>query len=115
MNAEPEFRKQMEQAEPASPAELKSLEKEFGFKYRQGIGELLYAMVTCRPDISFPVVKLSQYSVSPARIHFEAIQKLYLYLKATKTEGIYYWRKEHRMDLPPGERPTFKTDANYTR
>jgi hypothetical protein len=39
-----------------------SMEHEMGFGYRQGIGELIYALVTCRLDISFSVIKLSQYS-----------------------------------------------------
>jgi hypothetical protein len=29
-----------------------ALKKQYGFGYRNGIGELIYAMVTCRPDIS---------------------------------------------------------------
>ena len=28
------------------------LAKRMGFSYRQGIGELIYAMVSCRPDLS---------------------------------------------------------------
>ena len=59
-------------------------------------------MVTCRPDISFQVIKLAQYSTKPARIHFEAVKHLYKYLAATKSEGLYYWRKTHRHDLPHG-------------
>ena len=39
--------------------ELPSIEKEFGFSYKQGICELIYAVVTCRPDISYPLIKLS--------------------------------------------------------
>ena len=70
-------------------------------------------MVTCRPDISFPVTKLSQYSVQPSRIHFEAIKQLYLYLKATKSDGIYYWRKTPRKDLPIASLPKLQ-DATYT-
>jgi hypothetical protein len=84
-----------------------------GFGYRQGIGELIYAMVTCRPDNSFPVIKLSQYSTRPTRLHFEAVKHIYRYLNATKTEGIYYWRKEERLDLPDISIPEYKKDANY--
>ena len=46
-----------------------ALAKKYGFGYRQGIGELIYAMVTCRPDISFAVVKISQSSEYPSDIH----------------------------------------------
>lgn len=112
MTSDANHRKQLEQATPAKASELKPLEKEFKFKYRQGIGELLYAMVTCRPDISYPVVKLSQYSTAPARIHFEAVREIYYYLKSTRTDGIYYWRQHPRKDLPPGKLPSTKP-SNY--
>ena len=110
MQTDATYRSALEQAQPATTSELQQLEKEYGFKYRQGIGEILYAMVTCRPDISFPVVKLSQYSVGPSRIHFEAVKKLYLYLKATKSEGIHYWRTKLRPDLPSGIQPNVHPD-----
>ena len=55
MDAESKFSRQMEEA--TAPEEYKAqikLQNEMGIHYRQVIGELLYAMVTCRPDISFP-------------------------------------------------------------
>ena len=45
------------------PEQVEELEKEFGFKYRAATGELIFAMVTARVDISFPVVKLCQYNI----------------------------------------------------
>ena len=71
-------------------------------------------MVTCRPDISFPLIKLSQYSTKPAVEHFQAVQELYDYIRATKSDGIYYWRDEPRMDLPLGPTPNTKLDENYS-
>ena len=114
MDPEPAYRTRLETEEPASENERRSLEKEYGFKYRQGVGEILFAMVTCRPDICFPIVKLSQYAIAPARIHFEALKHLYRYLKHTTDDGIYYWRINHRQDLPPGPMPRTRTDNNYT-
>ena len=83
-----------------------------GFSYKQGIGELIYALVTCRPDISFALIKLSQYSMKPARLHFEALKGIYQYLKLTRNEGIHYWRTEKRQDCPPLPNPTPLTDYN---
>jgi hypothetical protein len=114
MQTDATYRKTLETAEPATEKELKDLEKAYGFKYRQGIGEILYVMVTCRPDVSFPVVKLSQYATAPAPIHFEAVKQLYLYLKQTQNEGIYYWRRKPRMDLQSGTPPSPTTPNNYT-
>ena len=69
--------------------------------YRQAIGELIYAMVTCRPDIAFPVTKLSQYSTNPSSIHYEAVKQIFYYLNCTKHEGIHFWRAEECPDLQP--------------
>ena len=71
------YNRDIETAIPITHTEISSIEKEFGFSYKQGIGELIYAMVTCRPDISYPLIKLSQYSTKPSRIHFEAVQSIY--------------------------------------
>ena len=70
-------------------------------------------MVTCRPEISFHVVKLSQYATQPSQIHFEAVKHLYLYLKATLDDGIYYWRKDPRPDLQNAPLPLPRSDTNY--
>ena len=58
--------------------EQAKLEKDLGFTYRQGIGEILYALVTCRPDVSFATIKLSQFLAKQAAMHFEASEKSFL-------------------------------------
>ena len=57
---------------PIPEAELKSVETKMDFTYKQGIGELIYAMITYCSGISFSFIKLNQYSTKPAQIHFEA-------------------------------------------
>jgi hypothetical protein len=47
-----------------------SLEKEFKFGYRSGIGEIIYAMVTARPDVSTATGRCTQNSACPAREHY---------------------------------------------
>jgi hypothetical protein len=113
MNADNSFQRRLEQAPIPTEDEIKSLEKEMGFGYRQAIGELIYAMVTCRADISHATIKLSQYSTRPTRIHFEAVKDIMRYLKHTIDDGIYYWRKSHRNDLPYVKPPEMKNDNNY--
>ena len=115
MHNDTTFNQDIEMAEPIPLNEIPAVEKEFGFSYKQGIGELIYALVTCRPDISYPIIKLSQYSTKPARIHFEALRGIYQYLKNTREEGIHYWRTMPRLDLPLAPNPTTLTDYNnYT-
>ena len=112
MHYSQDYQQQLEKSVALDAESLKQIEKEFGFKYRQGIGEILYALVTCRHDISFPLIKLSQYSTRPSKIHFEALADLYRYLHATKEDGIYYWRQSPRWDLPLHPLPTCY--ASYT-
>ena len=115
MHNDKDYNQDIEIASPIEPNELPAIEKEFGFTYKQAIGELIYALVTCRPDISYPLIKLSQYSTKPARIHFEAVRGIYQYLKDTKHEGIHYWRPQKRNDCPFISHPTPLTDyTNYT-
>ena len=75
------------------PEGYKKVEKENGFKYRKALGELLFCMVTCRPDISFAVIKTAKYANKPASIHYQAVKNIFRYLRATQDHGIYYWRK----------------------
>ena len=51
-----------------------ALAKAMGCGYRNLVGELIYAMVTCRPDIYFSTVKCAQASACPAEIHFKAVK-----------------------------------------
>ena len=114
MNADNSYQQRLEQAPIRTEEEIKSLEKEMGFGYRQAIGELIYAMVTCRrADIAHAAIKLSQYSTRPTRIHFEAVKDIMRYLKHTIDDGIYYWRKQPRIDLPYESPPVMKNDNNY--
>ena len=85
---------------PTDEAEKQALQKEMGFKYRAATGELLFAMVTCRPDISNAVIKLTQFNVNPARCHYEAVIRVYKYLNATKDRGLTFWRTQKNPHLP---------------
>jgi len=76
------------------------LEKQMGFKYRPCIGELIFCMVTCRPDIAYAVIKLSQYSIQPGKAHYQAVKAVYTYLGSTITWGLQYNRPQPRTDLP---------------
>jgi hypothetical protein len=77
---------------PNTPEEAQQLQEEH-FNYRQAIGEAIYAMTIARPDIAFAVIKLSQYSANPAKIHYQAVRQLFKYLALTTSRGVYYWRK----------------------
>jgi hypothetical protein len=79
------YQAQLESAElPATIPAGQQLHQEF-FNYRQAIGEAIYAMMVAQPDITFPVIKLSQYSANPAKIHYQALQQFFKYLALTKS------------------------------
>jgi hypothetical protein len=74
-------------------AEHRALEKEMGFGYRQVLGELTYAYVVGRVDISYSVTLLARYSSAPDRCHYLALKRLCKYLRRTIDWGILYWRQ----------------------
>ena len=49
--------------------------------YREALGALMYCAVATRPDISFSVSQLSKFSSNPGRKHWNALCKVYAYLK----------------------------------
>lgn len=107
MKSDKEYIKRLENAVPPDDEKAKTtLQLEMGFNYRRAIGELIYMMVTCRPDISFPLIKLSQYSINPAKEHYDAVKHLFKYVKATIDDGLYYWRSQSRTELPSHPLPT---------
>lgn len=76
------------------------LSSDMGIKYRNAIGELIYALVTSRPDISYAVVKCAQATIHPHEIHYHAVKHLLKYIYTTRDDGIYYWRLQENSNLP---------------
>ena len=58
--------------------------------YAAALGKLNYVMVMTRPDIAFPVSKLGQFAANPSAHHWQALKRLYRYLKGTMDGGIQY-------------------------
>lgn len=106
------IRKLEEAMVPATLTDKLQLKETMGFNYRQVIGEVIFPMMKCCPEIAPHAIKLSQYIENPAAEHYHAIRELVAYLAATIDEGIYYWRKELVMDLPIGPLPKIHQD-NY--
>ena len=59
MGADNDCNHNLDQLEPLTGHDLKLVEDKYEFSYKQGIGKLIYTMVTCRLDISFPLIKIS--------------------------------------------------------
>ncbi|KAG7369542.1 reverse transcriptase RNA-dependent DNA polymerase [Nitzschia inconspicua] len=73
-----------------------------GFSYRTLLGELLYAYITCRPDIGYAVVTLSKFASAPHAYHYNCLKGVARYLRRTKHWGIRFARRTHDPSLPPG-------------
>jgi hypothetical protein len=56
-------------------------------EYRRVIGALQYLGLT-RPDIAFPVNRLSQFMHKPTACHWTAAKRILRYLKQTMFHGI---------------------------
>ncbi|GJY08782.1 zinc finger, CCHC-type containing protein [Tanacetum coccineum] len=59
-------------------------------EYSRAIGCLMYAMISTRPDIAFAVGKLSRYTRNPSALHWQALGRVFQYLKGTMDYGMTY-------------------------
>jgi hypothetical protein len=85
---------------PDDPSEAQDLEQEMGFSYRQAISELIFPMTVGRIDISYPIIKLSQYSAQPSKAQYQAVKQIFIYLNATRDYGLTYWRPSPNANHP---------------
>ena len=98
---------------PITIEEKQTLETRMGFKFRQVMGEVMFPMVKCRPDISPHVIYLSQFLDNPGEMHYNALRHICQYLAATTTWGIHYWRTRKHKALTEAPSPELHSD-NYT-
>jgi hypothetical protein len=91
MNPSNEFVRALDDATPLDPVERTRADNT-RFRYRAAIGELIWPMITTRPQISYPVVKLSQFSSNPAKVHYDAVYGIFQYLFGTRNDALTYTR-----------------------
>lgn len=63
---------------------------EITFPYRKAVGSLMFASICTRPDISFAVNQVAQFSNNPDQSHWEAVRRIIAYLRGTADHGITY-------------------------
>jgi hypothetical protein len=90
------YSKILDTASPPDTVQLqKQLSKDYDTNYRQPIGEFIWPMIKCRPDMA-----------NPAEAHYQALCQVASYLANTINHGIHYWRDQPRQDLPEYPFPT---------
>ncbi|XP_030970829.1 secreted RxLR effector protein 161-like [Quercus lobata] len=51
--------------------------------YASAVGSLMYAMLCTRPDICFAVGMVSRYQSNPGPVHWQAVKRIFRYLRGT--------------------------------
>jgi len=88
----------------------RKLSTKMQLNYQSGVGELIWAMTTCRPELSYSSVKLSQTNSCPHKIHYHGLKHALKFLYQSRDDGLYFWRTQPRMDLPEGPLPTIMSN-----
>jgi len=74
--------------------------------YCEAVGSLMYLALATRPDIAFAISAVSRFNANPGRAHWEAVKRIYKYLKGTSEMWLTYGVFEG------GERLLGYTDAD---
>jgi hypothetical protein len=67
------------------------LAKSMQLTYRSGVGKLIWAITTCRPDLAYTSIKLSQSNSCPHELHFHGLKHALKFLYNTRNDGLYFW------------------------
>ena len=79
---------------PSTTAEIAQMRD---VPYHEAVGSLMYAALGTCPDIAFAVQTVSRFSMKPGPVHWEAVKRIFRYLKGTMELWLSYGMS--RMDL----------------
>jgi hypothetical protein len=77
-----------------SPTTDEEKEKMSYFPFRSAISAVMYAMIALRADISFAVISLSRFTSNHGMSHWNALVRVFQYLKGTSHLAITYSRMQ---------------------
>ncbi|GJR29048.1 zinc finger, CCHC-type containing protein [Tanacetum coccineum] len=77
----------MDPVEKLKPNTCKPVDQ---LEYSRAIGCLMYVMTSTRPDIAYVVGRLSRFTCNPSRQHWQAITRVFKYLKGTMNYSLSY-------------------------
>src|SRR6202522_3449770 len=73
-----------------SPSTTEELGAVRNIPYHEAVGSLMYATLGTRPDICFAVQTVSRFNSKPGLAHWEAVKRIFRYLKGTKELWLGY-------------------------
>jgi len=85
-----DYEQELMNAIPASPSELKLLEKEYKGSYATLYGQLLHVATVSRPQISYALLRLGKFQSGPCRTGFEGLKRIFRYLATHPNVPIMY-------------------------
>jgi len=93
-----DYEQELMNAIPASPTELKLLEKEYKGSYATLYGQLLHVSTVSRPQISYALLRLGKFQSGPCKEGFEGLKRIFRYLATHPNVPIMYPRgpQSHR-------------------
>ena len=83
----PEMMKKLKDPERWEEQDAEQVPRE---QYMSLLGSLMFAALTCRPDLSYSVSLLSQWGTDPRVIHLEALVRVLRYLVGTRGACLVY-------------------------
>ena len=81
-----------------SPTTSDDIAKMRNVPYHEAIRSLMYASLGTRPDISFAVQTLSCFAANPGMEHWEAVKRVFRYLKGTRELWLSYGQVVKEME-----------------
>src|ERR1700678_272432 len=81
-----------------SPTTTEEFAKMRDIPYHEAVGSLMYASLGTRPDISFAVQTVSRFSLKPGTAHWEAVKRIFRYLKGTRDLWLSYGDKVRELE-----------------
>ena len=82
---------------------------------RQAVGSLMFAAIVSRPDIMFAVSYVSRFVSKPESIHWNAVKRIFKYLKDTADYGIQYSNYSNQPNLVGFSDSDFANDTETRR
>lgn len=82
-------------AEMCPKNRIEEIEHMKSISYLEAIGNLLYVSQISRPDISFAVNAISQFCNNPEKAHWNAVKRIFRYLKGPINLELTFLDKMH--------------------